>query len=115
MAQKKKSAYQKAIENEEGSGGSGNTSESNSWASNRPKSREKYIGGPHGKLGLDIKTIRKAPPNPKKVTYDTEPLQTTGYHKEPADPTVKKPISRKKRVKGAGTLGPTKSTSGRKS
>lgn len=105
----KKTAYQKALEENEGSGGSG----SNSWTSNRPKSREKRLGGVYG-YGKGIHLGRKAPPNPEKVTYYTEPLQTTGYHKEPADPTVKKPVSRKKRKTGVGTLGPTKSGSGRK-
>lgn len=104
MAQKK-TPYQKALEEEEG-GTSGTTS-------NRPKSREKRIGGDHG-YGKGIHLIRKAPPNPEKQTYNDEPLQTTGKRKEAAAATVKKPVSRKKNVKGIGTLGPTKSTSGRK-
>lgn len=103
---KKKTAYQKALDGEEGYNGSG----SSSGTANRPKSREKRVTGE----GKPITTTRKAPPNPKKVVYNTEPLQTTGYHKEPADPTVKKPVSRKKRKTGVGTLGPTKSGSGRK-
>ena len=136
MAQKKKTAYQQLLEEETGSGGpatnrpkgrkknvtgTGNTIEAKpgvtavpKTTNPRPQSREKHIGGPHGKLGLDIKTIRLAPPNPEKVTHNDEPLQTTGWHKEAAAATVKKPIRRKKRVTGIGTLGPTKSGSGRK-
>ena len=100
--QKKRTIYQKTLE-EEGNG-------SSSGATNRPKSREKNVTGE----GKSIKTIRRAPVNPAKQTFSDEPLLTTGYHKEPANPTVKKPVARKKKVTGIGKLGPTKSGSGRK-
>ena len=136
MAQKKKTAYQQLLEEETDSGGAatnrpkgrkknvtgtGNTIEAKpgvtavpETTNPRPQSREKYIGGPHGKYGLPIETKRLAPHNPEKQRYNDEPLQTTGKRKEAAAATVKKPISRKKKVTGIATLGPTKRTSGRK-
>ncbi len=75
MAQKKKTAYQQAIENEEGSGGSGNTT-----TANRPKSREKRVTGE----GKPIKSEKM----PKQTIHG-------GYNSRPGTKKTKKGSGRK--------------------
>lgn len=72
MAQKK-TAYQKALENEEGSGGSGGTA-------NRPKSREKKVTG----TGNPIKAEKL----PKQTNHG-------GYNSRPGTKKTKKGSGRK--------------------
>ncbi len=53
---KKKTAFQKALEEEEGSGGSGNTT-----TANRPKSREKKVTGTGKPITMGRKTASTFP------------------------------------------------------
>lgn len=90
---KKKTAYQKALEETEGSGGNGNTS----GTTTRPKSREKRVTGEGKPITIGRKTASTHPgwdEYAKKT--GTSPAQ--GQKTE----TINRPKSREKKITGTG-------------